>query len=397
MGETRAGSGSEAPSLSHGSLEGRLRSLADGADASVRFDRFMEAALYDPAHGYYATRPGPIGRPGDFYTAAHVHPMFGQTVGRRILKEYERLGRPARFRVAEIGPGDGTLAFDILRSIVSEIAPHSRFTYLLVERAAPLRARALERLRPLAESNRIEIRVSETVGADGPFAGVVLANELFDAFPCRRLVWRSGGWRELRAVEQAGRWVFTEATDVEPVPGIPLAPGDREGLVVEFSPAAEGFVREVSDHLEVGAALLLDYGDEEASLRSRFPHGSLAAVRAHRVVPDPLDSPGSQDLSTFVNFTRLRTAARDAGLIDRGLRSQTEALQAWGLPAVLDRLLAAAADAEAKVRLRLAAKKLLFGFDQFKVLEMAARGRGGGEVTAAGASTPAGSSPPSFR
>ncbi len=55
----------------------RLRSAAD-ASGFVPFDRFMDIALYAEGVGFYA-RAGPtLGPRGDFYTAAHVHPLFAR-------------------------------------------------------------------------------------------------------------------------------------------------------------------------------------------------------------------------------------------------------------------------------------------------------------------------------
>src|ERR1700674_5500377 len=77
------------------------------------FDRFMELALYDPSDGYYAQADLRLGRRGDFYTAAHVHPIFGRTVAQRILSEQHRIGVTESFQVQEVGAGDGPLAEDL--------------------------------------------------------------------------------------------------------------------------------------------------------------------------------------------------------------------------------------------------------------------------------------------
>lgn len=37
----------------------------------------MEMALYHPEGGYYMTDGLRIGPDGDFYTASHLHPIFG--------------------------------------------------------------------------------------------------------------------------------------------------------------------------------------------------------------------------------------------------------------------------------------------------------------------------------
>ncbi len=130
-------------------------------------------------------------------------------------------------------------------------------------------------------------------------------------------------------------------------------------------------MREVADHLVRGVFLILDYGMEENELRRAHPAGTLAAVRSHRSLSDPLDRPGETDLSAFVNFTRVRAAARAAGWSELAFGRQAEALGRWGYPDVLAEELRRAKSPEEEVRVRLASKNLLFGFDRFQALELA--------------------------
>ena len=69
----------------------------------------MEAALYDPTHGFFATGGGPASR-RDFVTSPETGPLFGTLVARALDRWWEELGRPARFTVVEAGAGDGRLA-----------------------------------------------------------------------------------------------------------------------------------------------------------------------------------------------------------------------------------------------------------------------------------------------
>jgi SAM-dependent MidA family methyltransferase len=146
--------------------------------------------------------------------------------------------------------------------------------------------------------------------------------------------------------------------------------------VAEVGLQSEAFVREVADHLLGGAAIFLDYGTDGSELVAGHPAGTLAGFRDHRAVLHPLDDPGEVDLSAFVNFSRIRAAGRASGLTEIAYRNQADALGAWGFPALLDAEVGTATDAESLVRTRLAAKNLLFGFGNFRVLEFAPRPRG---------------------
>jgi SAM-dependent MidA family methyltransferase len=351
---------------------GRTAALA-GPDGFVPFDRFMEVALYGEGVGFYAREESPFGPAGDFYTAAHVHPLFGRTIAERIRSVGRSLGPGRPFRIVEIGSGDGTLAVTILGALGSpESIPHAE--YVLVERSQTLRHASLERVDEAGRRAGIPVRLASSVGADGPFEGFVLANEVLDAQPVRRLRWTGAEWRELGVRLVDGSLVSAEAPLGSPVPGPALPTPIEADTVLEVSPAAEGLVREVADHLERGSFVVLDYGMDESELLAAHPSGTLESVRRHRVVADPLDAPGATDLSAFVNFTRLREVARSAGLIELLGCSQAEALGEWGFPALFEAAVREAGSSEEEVRIRLAAKNLLFGFERFRALEWSAAG-----------------------
>ncbi len=355
----------------------RERALLDrvsalgAAGGFVPFDRFMEVALYGTGVGFYDRPRTPFGAGGDFYTAAHVSPLFGQTIARRLLAVRAALGRSGPFRVVELGSGDGTLANVLVRAL-GEAATSDDLEYVLVERSETLRAASFERVQELGGRAGVRVRWSGSVGADGPFDGAVVANEVLDAQPVRRLRWNGERWEELGVRVDGEALVPAVGAASRPVPGSPLPRGVEPGTTFEVSPAAEAIVREVADHLSRGAFLLLDYGMEEPELRAAHPSGTLATVRRHRAGSDPLEHPGASDLSTFVNWTRLRAAARAAGLEELSDRSQAEALGTWGFPALFEDAVRHARSSEEEVRVRLAAKNLLFGFERFRAIEWSA-------------------------
>src|SRR5277367_1965181 len=91
------------------------------AGGPMRFDRFMDLALYHPGSGYYAKigGPSPIVKSGDFFTSVSVGPLFGRLLARQFFQMWQvlgnpPLGKPAPFWIIEQGAHDGQLACDIL-------------------------------------------------------------------------------------------------------------------------------------------------------------------------------------------------------------------------------------------------------------------------------------------
>jgi len=359
----------------------QLRRAAD-PDGFVPFDRFMDVALYGEGVGFYARAQSPFGREGDYYTAAHASPLFGRTIAERVRSILAATPPGPPFRVLEIGPGDGVLGETVLQGLAEDGAVRKRVEYVLVDRSPTLSVRAFERVSAAGRSLGIAVKAAGGVGADGPFTGVVLANEVLDAQPARRLLWDGAAWRDAGVRLTDDGFVPDTAPLDRPVPPPELPRAPEPGTFVEVSPMAEALLREVADHLVSGLFLVLDYGMEGSELVSAHPSGTLAAVRRHRFVDDPFADPGTADLSVFVNFTRIRAAAARAGLREVAFRGQAEALGAWGFPRLFEEALRAAPSTEAEVRTRLAAKSLLFGFERFYALELAPPGSGGPSPTA---------------
>ena len=58
----------------------------------ISFARYQELCLYHPELGYYQRQEPATGSSGDFYTAPHVHALFGHTVGQWIRNVASRAG-----------------------------------------------------------------------------------------------------------------------------------------------------------------------------------------------------------------------------------------------------------------------------------------------------------------
>src|SRR5512143_868840 len=126
------------------SLRDRLTAqIAAGGPISVA--QYMTACLHDPDSGYYATRPS-IGADGDFITGPMVSQMFGELVGVWAAAAWELMDRPDRLRLVEMGPGDGTLMSDILRTVRHAPGFLEAADVWLVETSEPLKALQGERL-----------------------------------------------------------------------------------------------------------------------------------------------------------------------------------------------------------------------------------------------------------
>lgn len=284
-------------------------------DGPMRFDRFMELALYDPADGFYSAG-GSAGRRGDFITSPEVGPLFGLMIARYLDRVWRELGEPAEFVVVEAAASVGTLA----RAIRSaNPACGGALKYVLVETSAAMRSRHTDLVELGCESR-----------ADWPEDGadVALANELLDNLPARIVERTADGWADV-------------AIDAGLVDGlvdtlIPIA-NEPPGLA-ELStrigvgsriPWAEQAATWVAATLESTRSRLLvfDYGSDSIELARRGQGSWLRAYRSHHRVDQPLDNPGLADITIDVPFDQLLTPS--------SRRTQADWLVENGLDTVL--------------------------------------------------------------
>ena len=265
----------------------------------MRFDRFMELALYSPG-GYYDEPPVGAGPAGDFVTSPHVHPIFAQMLAEGIRDLHEAMGRPDGFELIEAGAGDGTL----LRALLPELTDLGpRVT--AVERSAGART-------ALATIDGVTVR-DAMPAASAP--AMILAHELLDNLPFRRLRLTDEGSREAFVGLDGDRLaeVLRPVTDLEATDAETIVP---TGAATFVTAALEGSAPRVM--------LAIDYGSDDGS------GGPAHGYASHRVVEDLLAAPGTTDITAGVDFGFLAETATAHGLRTFPTVSQHDALIALG-------------------------------------------------------------------
>jgi SAM-dependent MidA family methyltransferase len=326
----------------------------------------MEAALYDPDGGFFATTGGAGRARGDFLTSVEVGSLFGALVARAVDGWWDELGRPDPFLVVDAGAGRGQLARDVLRT-----GPRcaAALRYVIVERSAALRAAAAEHL-PLEPA---ELALGPAVPPEpdeepvavpgsgpmvtalpelpaGPATGVVVANELADNLPVRIVERATSGWKEVRVAEaspaEAGA-VFSEivlpaddglaASADRLVEGIDIPVGARLPLPTALS----DWLRSAEAMLRRGVIAVVDYGAPVEELAGRGQAGWLRTYRGQRRGGSPLDAPGSQDITADVPVEAIHRAAAAAGLAVLTETTQAEWLRSLGVEDLVEEARAA--------------------------------------------------------
>ena len=320
----------------------------------MRFERFMELALYAPGLGYYSGGRRVIGTGpqdgSDFVTAPELTPLFGQVVATQLRQALDATGTN---EIWEFGAGTGALAEQLLGELGERIA-----RYTIVDLSGTLRDRQHQRLQKEHPS-----LVHKVVWADSlpdALEGVIVGNEVLDAMPVHLMSWDGERWLErgvglagpeaapetapdaasADAADTAPRFVWLDRPAPEGVRP-PTERADSEyvpGTVTETHGQAEAFVATLAERMTRGAAFFLDYGFPEGEYyHPQRTGGTLMCHHLHQSDPDPLVKVGDKDITSHVNFTGIALAGQEAGWEVLGYASQGRFLTNCGLGEALAR------------------------------------------------------------
>ena len=321
-----------------------LDEIDEAPDRRITFARFMALALGHPVHGYYSRADLAWGARGDYETSPEVHPIFGYLWARQIEECWERLDRPARFDLVEVGAGSGAFSTAMLTWLRARAPQCFAAVRPVLLDGHPNRLAAQRATLEAAGLSAEHALFDDWLARPKRVTGIVISNEFFDALPVH-LVTRHG--EDLREWYVARDEQDTDAlTLVEAAPSTPdlaahfsrlgITPGD--GARAEVGLASFEAMRRIAAKVERGYVLTIDYGYEARDLYASWRReGTLMAFRAHSPIPDPLSEPGRTDLTYHVDLTSLAAAALESGDGWHAAppTSQAEALTVLGLPDAL--------------------------------------------------------------
>jgi SAM-dependent MidA family methyltransferase len=346
----------------------------------IGFDAWMRLALYAPGLGYYSAGATKLGSSGDFVTAPEISSLFSRCVARQCADVLQFTGG----EILELGAGSGRMAADVLTELAAlETLPER---YQILEVSADLAQRQRARIAELPREIAGRVQWLDR-WPERNMRGVVLANEVLDAMPVERFVLRNRpDGIDVRAVgvgltDSGFEWRETSpstelmhavADIVESLPA-PLP----DGYVSEVCLAFQPWIASLAAQLEAGVALLIDYGLPRAHLyHPDRATGTLRCHFRHRAHDDPFINVGLQDITAWVDFTRVAEAADSAGLEVLGFTTQAAFLIGAGMESLLTtEMQCASDDARAQAQLAGEARRLLLPGEMGEIFKVIALGR----------------------
>jgi len=179
------------------------------------FFEYHDFVMFHPTVGYYAA--GRVDFVDHYRTYPVVlAPLFGHMIAEQIFTMWNGMRKAGtltpgeRFTIAEFGPGDGALAEAILDYLVRKAegdtawrAFADQVLYVCYDRSPSLNKVQLERNKRFGR--RFEARVADATNmtatvAKGSLKGIILSNELPDAFSVHKIILSADGVAEVAFV-----------------------------------------------------------------------------------------------------------------------------------------------------------------------------------------------------
>ena len=268
------------------------------------FSLYMELALYEPGLGYYANGLQKFGPTGDFITAPELSPLFGKAITHAI-QDFSH--------ILEFGAGTGILAKTILDT-------HKNIEkYWILEPSSELQYRQKKLLKDYTHKITWLTELPQQ-----PFTGVILANEVIDAFPVTKFLWKNNKAYEYFVAEHNGELsLIPELSHNSLITDFIKALDLPNNYSSEIHLTLKPFIKSISEILKSGLILIIDYGFP----RHEFYHpersdGTLMCHYQHHAHDNPLYKPGEQDITAHVDFTAIAESAVENNLEVAGYTSQ---------------------------------------------------------------------------
>jgi len=288
----------------------------------IGFDVFMNFALYSPGLGYYRSSANIFGHQGDFITAPETSDLFGYSVAKQCAQII------SGGDVLEFGAGSGVLAVQVLFELGRLKSLPKK--YYILELSGQLRQQQKQTIASVLPE--LIDRVEWLTELPTDFSGVVIANEVLDAIPAKRLILSGGRFVELGVdfIDGNFQWKPLDEPYLNSLTSLPAI--CDEGYTTEVNLQALAWIDSLYSIMSKGIVLLIDYGMD----RNEYHHpqrkdGTLRCYYKHKASDNPFNNIGKQDITTSVNFSDVAEQAVEVGFELSGYCTQAMFLISLGI------------------------------------------------------------------
>lgn len=294
------------------------------SDGAMPFSEYMQRGLYEPELGYYVNGFSKLGRHGDFTTAPEISEHFAVCLAAQCIEVFDAIDTA---NILEFGGGSGRLAVDVLKTLMQKERLPESYQILEVSHELQQQQRQLiERELPAEVSSRV-IWLN---GLPNDFSGVMIANEVLDAFAVERFKIVNGQAQRVLVDFSDNGFALHAEIDQQTADAVAAIERDcdtsfKEGYESEYCALLAPWWQSLADCMHAGAAIVCDYGSERRQYYSpKKPTGTLRCFYRHTLHDDPFARAAVQDITADVDFTAVAIAATNAGMELQGYTPLSE-------------------------------------------------------------------------
>tara|TARA_B100001123_G_C15118373_1_gene950316 strand:- start:39 stop:1103 length:1065 start_codon:yes stop_codon:yes gene_type:complete len=289
----------------------------------IPLDQFINLALYDKKFGYYM-KNNPFGKKGDFITSPMISNIFGEMLAIWCVAFWEHLGKPKKILLVELGPGDGSLCKNLIKTFKQFKQFYNSLEINLLEISDKLKTIQKTNI----DSKKVKwIKKIEDINC-GPV--IFLGNEFFDALPIKQIYKNKKLFFEkfvtLSNDNKKIMFLFKRARVglVKHIQDLNLV---SAGNIIEYPIEAIKFLKIISKKINKfnGALLAFDYGYKINKYQN-----TLQSVKKHKFVKTYL-KPGKSDITSHVNFKLFNEILKKNNLHVKKITEQGKFLKKIGI------------------------------------------------------------------
>ena len=259
-------------------------------------DKFIQNVLYGKKNGYYETRE-PFGKAGDFITAPKISYLFSEIIAIWIISTWQVFGKPKKFNIIELGPGDGSLTKILLKVFKRFPEFNASKKIYLYEISGLLKKLQKKNIK----DNKVKWIKNFKDISNGPV--IFFGNEFFDAIPIKQFKNEKGLLYEKYYTLNKNnkiKIIFKKASSKD-VANINSYKSLKKLKFIEFPKFGfEELKKIIKKILQLkGCLLLIDYGYVSPSNQN-----TLQSVIKHKK-NNLLNNLGKADITSHVNFKLL--------------------------------------------------------------------------------------------
>ncbi len=269
-------------------------------DKLIPVDEFIDKILYNPNKGYYS-RKIPFGKTGDYITSPTISNLFSEIISIWFVSTWEKLGKPKKLNIVELGPGDGSLSKVLVDTLVKFPKVYKAINIFLYEKSDYL---IKEQKKKIKNSKVRWIKDFKLING-GPV--IFFGNEFFDAIPIKQFLYkRKTLFEKCFLINSSSiikeKYKKANEKDLRKIQTFKVLKKNR---FIEFP--KQGFIQMDKIVKKIkklsGGILLIDYGYLQT-----FNQSTLQAVKRNKKMNMKYlyKNLGEVDITSLVNFSLLK-------------------------------------------------------------------------------------------